>query len=284
MNPFAGAVRIFVGGLPPSATEESVMSLFMDYGTIEKVSIAREGGICKGYGFVVFALKEDAVYCINALDGRSVMAGGRKTLQVRFAKSGISEAASLSPPVSSLGGGILEPPSWRQRGSDESSHLSNMPPYPVEVGGPPGLTGGDVNDIEDNEQIEQKEDSSDAAWTEVSGPPGANIFVFHIPNEWTRHDLVREFGKFGKLMSTQISTARATGRTRGYGFVSFCNIASALVAVRKMNHFAIYSEGGNIIKRLKVTIKKGQEPAAREYAMKHYPSWLPSLGLQPETP
>ncbi|CDJ39815.1 hypothetical protein, conserved [Eimeria tenella] len=95
-----------------------------------------------------------------------------------------------------------------------------------------------------------------AAGREQSGPPGANIFVFHVPNEWNYFDLLNSFSQFGPIVSARVAMDRQTGRNKGYGFVSFETPEAAAAAVAAMNGFLA---GG---KRLKVTIKKGEEQHA----------------------
>lgn len=89
-----------------------------------------------------------------------------------------------------------------------------------------------------------------------SGPPGANIFVFHVPNDWNYYDLLNAFSQFGNVLSARVAMDRATGRNKGYGFVSYETPEAAAAAVAAMNGFLA---GG---KRLKVTIKKGEEQHA----------------------
>ncbi|OXB70751.1 UNVERIFIED_CONTAM: hypothetical protein H355_016597 [Colinus virginianus] len=84
-------------------------------------------------------------------------------------------------------------------------------------------------------------------------PPGANIFVFHVPNEWTYYDLMQNFGGFGNVVSARVATDRTTGRNRGFAFVSYDNVDSAAAAVNNMNGFMAAG------KRLKVSVKKGEE-------------------------
>ncbi|SCM02935.1 CUGBP Elav-like family member 2, putative [Plasmodium chabaudi chabaudi] len=88
---------------------------------------------------------------------------------------------------------------------------------------------------------------------EVSGPVGANIFIFHIPNEWIQNDLLAAFSPFGNIISAYIATEKDTGRNRGFAFVSYDNVDSAINAVKYMNGFLAHK------KKLKVTIKKGEE-------------------------
>jgi len=79
---------------------------------------------------------------------------------------------------------------------------------------------------------------------------GTNLFIFHLPNEWADQDLEQNFGSFGQVVSARIMTDKGTGRSRGFGFVSYDNPQSALAAVKAMNGFSVMG------KRLKVQLKK----------------------------
>ncbi|EZG79290.1 putative RNA-binding protein [Gregarina niphandrodes] len=93
----------------------------------------------------------------------------------------------------------------------------------------------------------------------TSGPAGSNIFVFHVPNDWTHDDLYDAFSAFGPIVSARIATDNLTNRNKGYAFVSYATIPSAVQAVLQMTGYP----AGN--KRLKVTIKKGEEHFAAPY-------------------
>ncbi|KAE9339433.1 hypothetical protein PR003_g11017 [Phytophthora rubi] len=82
------------------------------------------------------------------------------------------------------------------------------------------------------------------------GPPGCNLFVFHIPNDMTNQDLFNYFATFGNVISARIMVEKETGRSRGFGFVSYDNDASAEAAITGMNGFQVGR------KRLKVQHKK----------------------------
>eukprot|EP00920_Eleutheroschizon_duboscqi_P042137 GHVT01100879.1.p1 GENE.GHVT01100879.1~~GHVT01100879.1.p1 ORF type:complete len:604 (-),score=139.84 GHVT01100879.1:129-1757(-) len=92
-----------------------------------------------------------------------------------------------------------------------------------------------------------------ALGSQTHGPPGANVFIFHIPNEWTERDMLTHFAVFGHVVSARIATDRETGRNRGFGFISYTTVASAVAAVSAMNGYQVNG------KRLKVQIKKGEE-------------------------
>lgn len=102
------------------------------------------------------------------------------------------------------------------------------------------------------------------AAADLSGPAGANIFVFHLPNEWRKEDLIAFFAPFGYILSARVAMDHSTtGSNKGYGFVSYDNVRSAIEAVNQMHGVQIRN------KRLRVAIKSGEEEDARRYAEQH---------------
>ena len=83
-----------------------------------------------------------------------------------------------------------------------------------------------------------------------TGPEGANLFCFHLPNDLTNWDLYLLFRKYGNILSVHIMVNKETGLSRGFGFVSFENRADAEEACTAMNGFRLGS------KRLKVQQKR----------------------------
>jgi len=67
------------------------------------------------------------------------------------------------------------------------------------------------------------------------GPPGANLFVFNIPDSFGDADLAGLFASFGTLMSSKVFIDKATGRGKGFGFVSMSSPAEAEAAIAGMN-------------------------------------------------
>lgn len=82
------------------------------------------------------------------------------------------------------------------------------------------------------------------------GPDGANLFIFHIPNHFTNIDMYNLFAPFGQLISVRIMVEKDTGRSRGFGFVSYDNADSAAVAIKELNGMVVAN------KRLKVQHKQ----------------------------
>ena len=71
------------------------------------------------------------------------------------------------------------------------------------------------------------------------GPDGANLFIFHIPNHFTNIDMYQLFCPYGNLLSVRIMVEKDTGRSRGFGFVSYDSPASAALAIKELNGFAV---------------------------------------------
>jgi RNA recognition motif-containing protein len=64
-------MKLYVGNLPFSATEDSVRTLFAPHGTVEKISLIndRETGRPRGFGFVEMS-SADATRAQQALNGK----------------------------------------------------------------------------------------------------------------------------------------------------------------------------------------------------------------------
>lgn len=71
------------------------------------------------------------------------------------------------------------------------------------------------------------------------GPEGANLFVFHIPNHFTNTDLWNLFRPYGNVVSVRIMVEKDTGRSRGFGFVSYDLPESAALAIKHLNGYAV---------------------------------------------
>jgi RNA recognition motif-containing protein len=77
--------KIYVGGLPYSATESQLNELFAAHGTVESARVITDKftGQSRGFGFVEMSTPEEAQAAISALNGTQM--GGR-TLTVNEAK------------------------------------------------------------------------------------------------------------------------------------------------------------------------------------------------------
>jgi RNA recognition motif-containing protein len=70
-------MKLYVGNLPYSTTEEDLRNLFAQYGNVESVAVItdRDTGRSKGFGFVEYGDDNEARNAISALSGQEY--GGR---------------------------------------------------------------------------------------------------------------------------------------------------------------------------------------------------------------
>jgi len=63
--------KLYVGNLPFSATEDSLKEAFLQFGTVESVTIItdRDTGQSKGFGFLELATQQEAARAITKMNG-----------------------------------------------------------------------------------------------------------------------------------------------------------------------------------------------------------------------
>lgn len=80
------------------------------------------------------------------------------------------------------------------------------------------------------------------------------LYVGNLPYNTTQDDLRSLFASYGDVVDAVVITDRATGRSKGFGFVEFATEEAAKAAVEKMNGSDI--EG----RKLVVNIARPQKP------------------------
>ena len=90
-------------------------------------------------------------------------------------------------------------------------------------------------------------------YKQQEGPDGCNLFIYHLPSEFTDVDLAQAFCTFGSILSAKVFIDKNTNLSKCFGFVSYDNVISANNAIQAMNGFQIG------VKRLKVQLKRPKD-------------------------
>lgn len=286
------SLKLFIGGIPLAVSEDEIRDYFLQYGQVTECHIlpTKTGNpaITTKAAFIRFSRKADAMNAIETLDKKIPFPGAERSMDVRIAESKQDKPA-LGMDDRNFGNFRNQYPPFRQAMMPTPSFPTYQPP-PVQPRQPPRTLGswteyfaGDGRPYYHNgltnvtswdapvefrmagqyaspvpvyqppQSAVQQANGGNAA-ADSKGPAGSNLFVFHVPNEWTDNDLFKQFSQFGNLLSFRIARERETNRPKGFGFVSFDNPASASAAINGLNGMVV-STG----KRLKVSVKKGEE-------------------------
>uniref|UniRef100_A0A1B6F3I1 RRM domain-containing protein n=1 Tax=Cuerna arida TaxID=1464854 RepID=A0A1B6F3I1_9HEMI len=85
---------------------------------------------------------------------------------------------------------------------------------------------------------------------QAEGPEGANLFIYHLPPDFTDRNLAETFCPYGTVISAKVFMDKETNMSKCFGFVSYDNILSAQVAIQNLNGYHVSG------KKLKVEVKR----------------------------
>ncbi|XP_055387330.1 CUGBP Elav-like family member 2 isoform X2 [Condylostylus longicornis] len=139
---------------------------------------------------------------------------------------------------------------WSDPGSLSSAYLSAATGLPT--------FGGATLSTNPLASVALSAAATAAAGKQVEGPEGCNLFIYHLPQEFTDTDLASTFLPFGNVISAKVFIDKQTNLSKCFGFVSFDNPDSAQAAIKAMHGFQIGT------KRLKVQLKKPKD-ASKPY-------------------
>ena len=82
------------------------------------------------------------------------------------------------------------------------------------------------------------------------------LFVGGLSWETTDSDLQKAFAPFGEITEAKVITDRGTGRSRGFGFVTYARDEDAKTAISKMH--------GTSLDGRTITVNEAQEKSPRQ--------------------
>lgn len=264
--------KLFVGMLAKTSDDARVRQIFEQFGPVEEVHMMRDpAGQLKGCAFVKFSSRDSAVQAIAALHEIFTDEGAPRPLNVKFADN---QSSTSRRDAQAAQKGQLQMALNQQM---QLGSLMGMQGFPMQYGA--GMFQG-MQGMQAMPAVQQAQQAQYGQYAqfpqaqqasmyggmqqlgagaaaagygrmqkEARGPPGANLFVYNIPESFGDGDLATLFGHFGGILSTRVFTDKTTGMPRGFGFVSYNTPQAAEQAIAAMNGFEV---GG---KRLKVTHK-----------------------------
>eukprot|EP00747_Dinoflagellata_sp_TGD_P181643 gnl/TRDRNA2_/TRDRNA2_35545_c0_seq1.p1 gnl/TRDRNA2_/TRDRNA2_35545_c0~~gnl/TRDRNA2_/TRDRNA2_35545_c0_seq1.p1 ORF type:complete len:515 (+),score=116.62 gnl/TRDRNA2_/TRDRNA2_35545_c0_seq1:65-1609(+) len=284
---------VFIFHLPQSWDEPTLHRHFIHYGSIASLTIPRkkDWSESSGYAFLSFDHVASAVRAVDGMHG--FMASENKFLKVQI-KQGEEEAAkeqfnallaaaengqtaatmdeTATAPAASNASAKTPAPAAADAATLEAlaaaglspdllaqlnlSNLNDLSALGIDVnallGLGPGAAAGkggaavDLSNIQVPDNIPR--DSSKVA-------PGANLYLFHLPNTWNEANLMEHFGIYGNVVSVTLARNQ-DGTPRGYGFVGYDDPNSANMAIEALNGLPV--DGKKILVQLKDESSKGK--------------------------
>lgn len=226
--------NLYVANLPRTMTQEELTSLFAVYGEIINVKILMDSftGLSKGCGFILFAKKAEAEAAIANLH-MSRPDGSAQPITVKKAKDDNDRSLGSSPPVQMMPHGFYPGPypGARAPGPMRRVHGQSYRFHPTSNNG----AGA----------------GAAAPSAGAAAPSGGFIlFVYNIGPEADESLLYSLFSPFGGVTKVNVMKDMATGKGKGFGFVTMVNQEEANFAISQLNGYMMSG------KPLQVSFKK----------------------------
>lgn len=252
--------KLYVANLSRSATEQTVRRLFEPFGIVKEVYIMVDPRtqLCKGTAFVKYERRDDAERAIRSLHQRHQEDGQFNKLDVSFAHTK-EEKQVIASRNQSMYGNMRAP----QYGMPNTQQMQmsmppmggmSMPMAPNQYGMPPMTmpmhSGAGLMDPYRASSANVPSPSPYSGYAtqttpacpvprDVRGPDGCNLFVYNVPETYTDYDLYVLFQPFGNLISCGVQRDPSSGRSKGFGFISYDNPTSASSAIASMDGYVI---------------------------------------------
>ena len=248
--------NVYVSGLPLEFSEDDILRLFSNYrDQIENIRKLRDSrGVFRGIAVIRFDNEDLAQDAMKRLNGLAISPGSTP-IQVRpwrpeFRPERI-DSSFVSPVASAC-----------SNSKNKSYTLSPTPGGTSSLSGLTTPSPTSYNRLSLDMSLPNPTDNWQEIWSKYvetqmkqiamqyvpQSPPtttsAPSLFVFHLPADASETTLRTLFEPYGALASVRVLTGK------GYGFVNYETVQSAIAAVNGLNGFRI----GN--KHLKVEFKK----------------------------
>ena len=242
--------------LARTAEEDDVRHLFEPFGEILEIYLIRNAdGSSKCAAFLRFSQRESAVRAIEQLNGVEVMDGAQRPLIVKFADSNRQRqqrqirSIRRQEMMAMVGPGGYPAYAHHPQGPPAIAGMPGMPPGGPQYAMPPGPQGYPAAAYAGGQgppphpaymyppqayahlppYYQQQQQQQQAGVRPEhhhqqqhrprprEGPPGANLFVYHLPHDLTDADLATAFNPFGNVISAKVYVDKYTGESKGFG-------------------------------------------------------------------
>ncbi|KAF3785951.1 RNA-binding protein [Nymphaea thermarum] len=234
--------KLFVGMLPKTVSEAEVSDLFSKYGNIRDLQILRGSQqTSKGCAFLKYETKDQAISAIEALNGKHKMEGSTVPLVVKWADTEKERQARRAQKSQSQSPNMQVSDSAHQASIFGAMPMGYMPSYngySYQAPGTFGLLQYPLPAMQNQPGFHNIVPAVNQG-AALRGPPGANLFIYHIPQEFGDLELANAFQAFGRVLSAKVYVDKTTGASKCFGFVSYDSPAAAQSAIKMMNGFQL---------------------------------------------
>ncbi|EDO07011.1 RNA recognition motif domain containing protein [Babesia bovis T2Bo] len=237
------SVKIFIGCIPGDVLEDQLRWELAKFGNLKSIFYMPDlGHESMGWAFATYNDHYSGIAAVNAINDELFFAGSNVPCKAQFVTPRSAQE------YTKLKGNTRN---WPVTATTEWQQFTNTDGMLYYYNKRTGETQWQRPYELPNFSLLPKRVTNSASY----GPPGSNLFVFHLPPEWSDSDLLLHFQSFGTIVSARVQLD-TVGRNRGYGFVSYDNPTSALTAIKNMNGYSVCG------KYLKVQLKRGEEQMA----------------------
>eukprot|EP00919_Chromeraceae_sp_WS-2016_P042425 GHVR01101041.1.p1 GENE.GHVR01101041.1~~GHVR01101041.1.p1 ORF type:complete len:332 (+),score=58.96 GHVR01101041.1:43-996(+) len=248
------STKVFVGSIPHTVSEEMVRAEASKFGTVEQLHYKPDTSMNhRGWAFIWFSSRQESLAAIQAIDAKLTFPGSIRPCEARFAQTKVP--------------GLTAPSPNRQRNDWQVYNIEDGTPYYYNI--VTGVTQWDrPAELDPTRTMGSSQSMGGMQERSSQGPPGANLFVFHLPQNWTDKELIEQFRPYGTVINARVQPTQGTvdgqSRNRGFGFVSYDNCESAFAAIKGLSGLQVDN------KWLKVQLKKGEEHLAPPDLLKEH--------------